>query len=108
MPEIETVLRAILEATGSATVITEADTTIALANDEFAELAGYSKEEIEGKKSWTEFCSRDCLEKMQQYHRLHRIVPGTAPRQHPGSSSGQCTPGASRSFTCATMAPALT
>jgi PAS domain S-box-containing protein len=82
MPGIETVLRAILEATGFATVITEADTTIALANDEFAELAGYSKDEIEGKKSWTEFCSPDCLEKMQQYHRLHRIVPGTAPRQY--------------------------
>jgi PAS domain S-box-containing protein len=82
MPEIEMVLRAIFETTGSATVITDADTTISLANDEFAKLSGYAKEEIEGKKSWTEFFTRDCLEKMQRYHRLRRIVPSTAPRQY--------------------------
>ncbi len=82
MPESEMVLRAIFEATGSATVIAEADTTISLANDEFVKLSGYAKEEVEGKKSWTEFFTRDCLEKMQRYHRLRRIVPSTASRQY--------------------------
>jgi PAS domain S-box-containing protein len=82
MPEIEMALRAILEATGSAAVIAEADTAIFLATEEFAKLSGYSKEEVEGKKSWSEFVSQACLERIQEYHRLRRIVPGAAPRKY--------------------------
>jgi PAS domain S-box-containing protein len=78
MPEIETVLRAILEATGSAAVIAEADTTISLANEEFAKLSGYSKEELEGKKSWAEFFRGDFLDNK----RLHRIVAGNASKRY--------------------------
>lgn len=46
--ESEERYRAIFEATGTATVIMEEDTTIALANTEFEKLSGYSKQEIEG------------------------------------------------------------
>ncbi|MBM4241971.1 MAG: PAS domain S-box protein, partial [Euryarchaeota archaeon] len=51
----ETKYKSIFENTGTATVIVEEDTTISLVNTEFEKLSGYSKEEIEGKKSWTEF-----------------------------------------------------
>jgi PAS domain S-box-containing protein len=82
VPEIEMALRAILEATGSAAVMADADSTISLANEEFAKLSGYSKAELEGKKSWQEFVSRSCLEKIQEDCRLLRIVPGAAHRRY--------------------------
>lgn len=71
--------KAIFEHTGTATIIIEEDTTISLANSEFEKLSGYSKEEIQGKKSWTEFASKEDLDKMKEYHRLRRIDPDSVP-----------------------------
>jgi PAS domain S-box-containing protein len=64
--------KAIFENTGAATIIVEEDTVISLANSEFEKLTGYSKNEIEGKKSWTEFVAEDDLKKMLEQHRLRR------------------------------------
>ena len=75
----ENYYEAIFEHTGAATVIIEEDTTISLANSEFEKLSGYSREEIEGKKSWTEFIPEEDQEKMKEYHRLRRIDPTLAP-----------------------------
>jgi PAS domain S-box-containing protein len=58
----------VFENTGTATVIIEEDTTISLANSEFERLSGYSKEEIEGKMSWTAFVLKEDLEMMRKYH----------------------------------------
>lgn len=74
--------RAIFENTGSAIAIIQEDTTISMANAEYTDLVGYTKEEIEGKKSWTEFVYKEDLEKMMEYHRLRRINPGAAPRNY--------------------------
>ena len=54
--------------TGTATCIIDADNTISLVNNKFEELSGYSKEEIEGIKLWTEFVSPRDLVKMMDYH----------------------------------------
>lgn len=75
----ENFYKAIFEHTGTATVIIEADTTISLANNEFENLSGYSREEIEGKKSWTEFTSKEDLERMKEYHRRRRVNSTSAP-----------------------------
>ena len=80
--ESEEMYRTIFETTGTATIIIEEDTTISLANTEFTKLCGYSKEEIEGKKSWTEFFVEEDLGKMIKYHRLRRIDPDAAPRNY--------------------------
>jgi len=71
--------RTIFENTGTAMGIIEEDTTISLVNSEFERLTGYTKEEVEGKKSWTEFVVEDDLERMKEYHRLRRVNPNTAP-----------------------------
>ncbi|MDR3553660.1 MAG: PAS domain S-box protein [Syntrophobacteraceae bacterium] len=75
----------IFENTGNATVIVEEDTTISLANAEFARLSGCSREEIEGKKSWTEFFVDENLTWMKEYHRLRRVDPNAAPRNYEAS-----------------------
>ncbi len=76
--ESETYYRAIFEHTGTATIIIEEDTAISLANTEFEKLSGYSREELEGKKSWTDFAMKD-LAKMKEYHTLRRTNPEAAP-----------------------------
>jgi len=54
--------RAIFETTGAATIIINSDTTIILANSGFAKLSGFTIDELEGKKSWTEFVNCEDLE----------------------------------------------
>lgn len=82
LKESEERYRAIFENTGTATVVIEEDTTLSLVNSEFEKLSGYSKEEIEGKKSWTEFVAKEDLERMKKYHRNRRKNPGTAPKNY--------------------------
>jgi len=74
--------RAIFENTGTATAIAEEDTTISLANAEYLKLSDYSREELEGKKSWTEFFRGEDLAKMLEYHRLRRLDPQQVPRNY--------------------------
>lgn len=78
----EKLYRAIFECTGTATIISNEAMTILMVNSEFEKLSGYSKKEIEGKKSWTEFVGAEDLEKLTQYHRARRIDPYSAPRNH--------------------------
>lgn len=60
--------RVIFEHNGTATIIVEENTTVTLANTEFARLVNYSREEIEGRMSWTVFIVPEDLERMLTYH----------------------------------------
>ena len=80
--ESEEKYRNIFNTTGTAAMIVEEDTTISLINREFETLSGYSKEEIEGKKSWKEFFIEDYLDDMIRYHNLRRADPDSAPKQY--------------------------
>ena len=82
LQESEDKYRAVFENTGTATIIIEEDTTISLVNDEFVRLSGYSKDEVEGKKGWTEFVVKEDLEKMLKYHESRRRERSTAPRHY--------------------------
>ena len=74
--------RSIFENSGAATVIIDEDTTLLLANKEFEKLSGYSKEELEGKKTWTEFVAEEDLKRMKKYHYLRRKDPSLAPEKY--------------------------
>lgn len=74
--------RAIFENTGTANIIVAEDTTIMMANKNFADLCGYTKEELEGKISWTVFVHKDDLEQMEKYHRMRRLMDGDAPASY--------------------------
>ena len=74
--------RTIFETTGNATQIVEADTTISLVNTQFEKLSGYTKEEIQGKRSWMEFVAEEDLEMMRTYHLLRRTDSEAAPRRY--------------------------
>ena len=74
--------RTVFESTGTATITGDENTTILMVNSEFEKLSGYLKEEIERKKSWSEFVIEEDLEKIRDFHRLRRIDPNAAPRNH--------------------------
>jgi len=74
--------RTIFENTGTAIVILEEDTTISLANSVFEKLSGYSKSEVENKKSWAEFVVKEDLERMKKYHYDRRNKPEAAPKSY--------------------------
>ncbi len=58
------------------------DTTILLANSNFEELTGYTKEDMEGHMSWTSFISDTDLERMKKYHMQRRHEGGAAPESY--------------------------
>ena len=74
--------RTIFETTLAATIIIEEDTTISLVNSEFSKMSGYSREEWEGKKSWTEFVIPEDRERMRIYHHLRRVNCNAAPHNY--------------------------
>jgi len=80
--ESEERYRTTFENTGTAMVTLEEDTTISLANHQFEILSGYSREEIEGRKSWTEFVHPEDLERMKESHRRRREPEAEAPTQY--------------------------
>ncbi|MRR15520.1 MAG: PAS domain S-box protein [Deltaproteobacteria bacterium] len=71
--------RTIFESTATANIIIDEKTVILMANNNFAQLSGYSKQELEGKMSWTAFIHPDDLEKLNAYQALRRTDAGSAP-----------------------------
>ena len=74
--------RTIFETTGTATIVIDDDTTISMVNTEFVNLSGFTKEEIEGKRFWTDFIEDVDRERMKDYHRKRRDVPDLVPRNY--------------------------
>jgi PAS domain S-box-containing protein len=72
---------AIFEATGTATLLVEADTTIIMANRECWGATGYAPEELVGTK-WPSYVAPESLETMLKHHQLRREESGKAPRKY--------------------------
>ena len=80
--ESELRYQTIFETTGTIMLIVEEDMTISLANDGFESLTGYKREEVEGKKKWTEFVEKGDLERMVVQHKLRRVDSGLAKKSY--------------------------
>jgi len=79
LKDAELKFRIIIETTASGIAILEEDATISYINTEFEKIIGYVKEEVEGKKKWTDFVAPENLERMKDYEHKRRadikIVP---------------------------------
>jgi PAS domain S-box-containing protein len=82
LKESESRYRTMFESTGTAMIIIEEDTTVSLANTEFLRLTGYSREDFNSGKSWTEFVAKEDLERLLAQHRLRREWREDAFRQY--------------------------
>jgi PAS domain S-box-containing protein len=78
----EELYRTVFENTGTAAVLIEENSTISLANTEFEKLSKYTKQEVEGKKSWTDFVVKEDLDRMQAQHNLRRDSREVALKQY--------------------------
>lgn len=78
--ESEDKYRTLFETTGSATMIIEENAIISMVNAEFEKLFGYSREELEGKKSLIEFVAQQDVERIKEYHSKRMIDPASVPR----------------------------
>ena len=75
--------RTIFENTGIAFIIIEEDMTISLMNEETEKIIGYSREEVENKKKWTEFVvNEEEIIKMKKYHKMRRINIDSVPERY--------------------------
>jgi len=73
--------RAVFEATGTATLIVDEDTTIVLANNECEKVTGYSPDRLIGK-SWTEFVHKEDLALVLSRHKARRENPNSVERKY--------------------------
>jgi two-component system, cell cycle sensor histidine kinase and response regulator CckA len=72
--------RSVFENTGTGTVLSEQDTTLSMVNQGFADLVGYTLEEIEGRIKWTELVDPADHARMLEIHHLRRKDPAAAPK----------------------------
>ncbi len=77
--ESEEKYRTVFESTGTAILVSEEDTTISMANAELERLTGYPRQDLVGRKRWTEFVHPEDLGMMKKYHLLRRSDPGGTP-----------------------------
>jgi PAS domain S-box-containing protein len=82
LQESELRYRSVFENSGTATIIIDGDSTITMANTEFATLSGYSRAEIEGKMKWTQMVDPEDLRIMQEYFELRRKKGDSPPGQY--------------------------
>jgi PAS domain S-box-containing protein len=78
--QTEEEFRTLLENTGTATLLLEDDMILSPVNTRFEKLSGCSKEEVEGKKSLTEFVAKDDLARMKEYFMAHETTWEALPR----------------------------
>jgi PAS domain S-box-containing protein len=79
LKESEIFYRTLFETTGAASIIINEDATVSRANEGYARITGYSREEIEGKRNWREFVVQEDLERMNRYHSERRTNPSQVP-----------------------------
>ena len=80
--ESEARYRGVFNNTGTATVIIEDDMTISMCNAEFERLCGYPREEIEGKRKWSEFVANEDLGRMKGHHNARRQEDADVPVEY--------------------------
>ena len=66
--ESEEKYRSVFENSGSPSVIVDEDLTISMANMKFAQLIGYSRQEIENKMKFSDFIADEDRDRMISYH----------------------------------------
>lgn len=76
--ESEERYRTIFESTATANILMAQDLTILMANDDFAGLSGYSKEELTGKIKLSAFADENDLARVMSYDKMRRLDPGSA------------------------------
>jgi len=76
------IYRIIFESTSIATVIVDENAKIFLVNQKFGKFSGYSKNNLEGKKRWTEFLLNSDPAKIDEYRHFTRDHSDRSSKSH--------------------------
>ncbi|MBW2276498.1 MAG: sigma 54-interacting transcriptional regulator [Deltaproteobacteria bacterium] len=74
--------RMAFEYTGTAMMVIEEDTTLALGNHKLLEVTGYPQETASSGRSWTEFVVEEDLPRLMEYHVARRESPDSVPSEY--------------------------
>jgi len=74
--------QAIFENAGTAMAVIEDNMSVSLINDQFSRLSGFSRKDVEGKKSWPEFFVEDDFYKIKKYHQPKSSASNAPPWQY--------------------------
>ena len=74
--------RDIFQHVGSPVFVADRNSTIFFANEEFEKLSAFSREALEGKKSWRDFVAKEDLSGVEEYLTALVTDPDQAPRRH--------------------------
>ena len=80
--ESEERYRTVFENSGTAKIIIDENRTIVLANTYFEKLSGFARNELEGKKAWTEFIAEEDLGRMTAYNDKRLCDSRSVPKQY--------------------------
>ncbi len=75
LKEREELYRTLFENTDAGIIVVEEDTTISLANKVFADSFGFTREDIQNRKKWTEMVVEEDRSFMLMEHHLRRVDP---------------------------------
>ncbi len=78
----EDMYRAVLENTGTGTIIIDNDMTILYVNAHFEYMTGYNRSEIENSMKWPQFVFTDDQDRMKRYHNERRKTPELIPTEY--------------------------
>ena len=78
----ENLYRTLFESTSAPTLILAEDTTILWANSAVEEFSGFTKDEVQRKKTLIGFVVEEDLERMREYLQLLKSDPGTTPENY--------------------------
>ena len=82
LKQSENYYRTIFENTGAATAILEEDLTISINNKKFEKLSGYSKKELENKKTWFDFVADEDQKMVHDYYHQRNTQPELVQREY--------------------------
>ena len=72
-------LASALENTSTALVLLDQNTIIQACNTAFEVLSGFTRKEVEGKKSWLDFVAKEDQRRVKRYYLLRRLDPPSSP-----------------------------
>jgi PAS domain S-box-containing protein len=81
--------KTIFETSGTGMITFGEDSIVTLANAEFLDLTGLSREDVEGKRPWMEFFTEESLKKMREYHIKRGKDSAAAPRTYEADFIGK-------------------
>lgn len=80
--ESESRYKTLFEYTGTAIIVVDEDTTVSMGNHKLEEITGFSQDEIQKGRKWTEVIVPEDSQKLLNFHHQRRVTPGNVSSEY--------------------------